>query len=349
LTRPLVLVDADVLGRRRTGDESYVENLLRELGGMAQDLRIGAVTRHPENLPPGVEAHALPAQRQLLRMSLTLPRLLHRVRPAVAHFQYAIPPLSKGKAVVTVHDLSFERRPELMSRRDRILFGTAVPASLRRAARVLTGSEWTKRDLLERYGLAEEKVVVTPYGVDPAFGPNGARSKRSPYLLAVGAIQPRKDPFTLLEAFSRLDADLLLVFAGPVKRGGDEVRHTIARLRLEHRVELAGYVEKTELAKLYRAAACVVLPSLYEGFGLPVLEAMASGTPVVATRVAAIPEVAGEAAVLVDPGDPVALAAGIQRALSERETLVVAGLDRAREFTWTETARRTLDVYRELV
>ena len=127
------------------------------------------------------------------------------------------------------------------------------------------------------------------------------------------------------------------------------MRETIARLGLERRVELLGHVEKTKLAELYRGAACVVLPSRYEGFGLPVVEAMACGTPVVATRAGSIPEVAADAAVLVEPGDPVALAEGVERALAERETLVAAGFERARAFSWPATARATLDVYRELV
>ncbi|MGH2922129.1 MAG: glycosyltransferase family 4 protein, partial [Gaiellaceae bacterium] len=164
----------------------------------------------------------------------------------------------------------------------------------------------------------------------------------------VGAIQPRKDPVAALEALALLNGDLRLVVVGPEKRGGDQVREAIGRLGLENMVELAGHVERDELADLYRGAACLVFPSRYEGFGLPVVEAMASGTPVVAVRAGAVPEVAGDAAVLVEPGDPVALAGGIERALADRERLIAAGLKRARRYTWAETARQTLAVYREL-
>jgi glycosyltransferase involved in cell wall biosynthesis len=139
------------------------------------------------------------------------------------------------------------------------------------------------------------------------------------------------------------------VLVGDEKRGGDEVRSAVRRLGLERRVELAGYVEHEGLASLYRGAACLVFPSRYEGFGLPVLEAMASGTPVVATTAGAVPEVAGEAAILVEPGDPAALAEGIGQALADRERFVAAGLERARQFSWAEAARRTLAVYRELL
>jgi glycosyltransferase involved in cell wall biosynthesis len=347
--KPVVVVDADVLGRRRTGDETYVAALLRELAPVADRERLAAVTRHPELVPQGVEAVELEARSQNLRMAVRLPRLLRRLRPALAHFLYVVPPAYRGPSVVTVHDLSFERLPRLMSLRDRTLFRTLVPRSVRRAERVLTGSEWTKRDLVERYGLSPERIMITPYGVDSVFKPNGQGGGESPYALFVGAIQPRKAPLAALEAISLVDDDLRLVLVGPEKRGGNEVRAAVRRLGLERRVELAGHVGLQELAALYRGAACLVFPSRYEGFGLPVLEAMASGTPVVATRAGAIPEVAGDAAVLVPPNDPAALAGGIERALADRERLVAAGLARARRYSWAETARLTLDVYRELL
>jgi glycosyltransferase involved in cell wall biosynthesis len=214
---------------------------------------------------------------------------------------------------------------------------------------VLAISERTKRDLIEHYGIPERKIVVTPLGVDPTFRPNGTTPDGPPYALFVGGIQPRKDPLTAVEALALVDGDLRLVLVGDEKRGGDEVRTAIERLGLGRRVEFAGYVEHEGLASLYRGAACLVFPSRYEGFGLPVLESMASGTPVVASRAGAVPEVAGDAAVLVEPGDPEALAEGIRQALGDRERLVAAGLERARRFTWAETARRTLEVYRELL
>jgi glycosyltransferase involved in cell wall biosynthesis len=344
----LVAIDADVLGRHRTGDETYVGNLLRELAPLADRERLAAVTRRPDLVPDGVEAVELEARSQSLRMAVRLPRLLRRLRPTLAHFLYVVPPLHRGASVVTVHDLSFERLPGLMSLRDRTLFRSLVPRSVRRAERVLTGSEWTKRDLVERYGLSPDKIAVTPYGVDPIFRPNGHDDGRTPYALFVGAIQPRKGLLTAVEAISLVD-DLRLVLVGPEKRSGDELRAAVGRLGLEHRVELAGHVGLPELAALYRGAACLVFPSRYEGFGLPVLEAMASGTPVVATEAGAIPEVAGDAAVLVQPNDPVALAGGIERALADRERLVPAGLARAGRYSWTQTARLTLDVYRQLL
>jgi glycosyltransferase involved in cell wall biosynthesis len=349
VSTPLIVLDADVLGRQRTGDESYVSALLRELPGLDDGLRFAAVTRHPERVPEGVEAIELPARSQAWRMALSLPRLLRRLRPALTHFQHVVAPVSASATVVTIHDLSFERDPKLMGVRDRFFFKTMVPRSVRRADRVLAVSEQTKRDLIERYRIDDDKVVVTPNGVDEAFRPAGPARDGRPYLLFVGALQPRKDPLAAIEALSLADSELGLVMVGPDKGAAAEARRAVARLGLSSRVEFAGHVEKPDLAALYRGAEALVFPSRYEGFGLPVLEAMASGTPVVATSAGAIPEVAGDAAVLVGPGDPVALAGGIERALADRDRLVRAGLERAQLYSWTETARRTLAVYRELL
>jgi len=351
MSAPLVVLDADVLGRQRTGDETYVTNLLRELAAAAPtDLRLAAITRHPELVPDGIEAIELPARGQLVRMAIRVPRLLRRLRPALVHFQHSLPPAAPSPAVVTVHDLSFERDPSVMPARDRLIFRTVLPRSARRAERVLAVSELTKRDLIELYGIAEEKIVVTPNGVDPAFRPDGPSPDGEPYALFVGALQPRKDATAAIEALALIgDGAPRLVLVGPDKGGRADAERAAARLGLADRVELRGYVPQDELAALYRGAACLVFPSRYEGFGLPVLEAMASGTPVVATTAGALPEVAGDAAVLVEEGNPVALAGGIERALADHERLRAAGLERARAFTWAETAARTLAVYRELL
>jgi len=237
----------------------------------------------------------------------------------------------------------------MMGLRDTLIFRTVVPRAARRAERVLTVSERTRRDLIEHYGLPESNIVVTPNGVDPAFGLDGPKADGSAYALFVGALQPRKDPVSAVEAIALVDGGLRLVFAGPDKGCGPALREAVARLGLEDRVELLGYVEQERLAALYRGAACLVFPSRYEGFGLPVIEAMACGTPVVATRTSALPEVAGDAAVLVEPGSPAALAQGISDVLADRERLTAAGLERARSFSWRKSAERTLAVYRELL
>jgi glycosyltransferase involved in cell wall biosynthesis len=335
----LVLIDADALGRERTGDETYVENLLRRLPALpeAAGLRFAAVTRRPELVPAGVEAVELAARSQEVRMAWSLPRLLRRLRPALAHFQYALPLRCPCPAVVTIHDVSFARGRALMPFRDRVVFRAVVPRAARRARSVLTVSERTRRDLLDLYHLDPARVVVTPNGVDPAFGP-GAPPARNGYVLLVAAIQERKNPLAAADAAQAAGLPLLVV--GPEK---DE--RLAAELR-RRGAELLGYVPKPRLAELYRGAACLVQPSRYEGFGLPVLEAMACGTPVVAVPEPALLEVAGDAAVFAPPEE---LGEAIRRALAERERLVAAGLERARRFSWEEAARRTVAVYREVL
>jgi glycosyltransferase involved in cell wall biosynthesis len=332
-----VLVDADVLGRRRTGDETYVLNLLRQLGRLAGDLRIVAVTRHPELVPEGVEPLALPARSQHVRMAVQLPLLLRRLRPDLAHFQHSLPLACPSPTVVTVHDLGFARDPSLMPLRDRIVFRRVVPWSARRAARVLAVSERTKRDLVELYGIPEGKIVVTHNGVDPAFRPSNSLLLGAKYVLFVGAIQQRKDPLAALAAAR--EVGLPLVVVGPEKEPA-----LAAELRAGG-ADLRGYVARDELVGLYREAAALVLPSRFEGFGLPVLEAMACGTPVVAAPEPALKEVAGDAAVFAEPP----LADALRQAIAGRERLRAAGLERAKLFSWEETARRTLAVYRELL
>jgi glycosyltransferase involved in cell wall biosynthesis len=334
--RPLVVIDADVLGRRRTGDETYLASLLGELARLDHGLRLAALTRVAELVPGGIQPVRATGRSQVSRMAVAVPRALRGLRPDLVHFQYALPPRLGCPAVVTVHDLSFEREPAAMGRVDRAIFRAVVPRAVRRAARVLTVSERTKRDLVDLYGVAAEKVVVTPNGVDPAFAPGGDGS--GGYALLVGAIQERKNPLAAAEAARQ--AGLPLLVAGPAK-------DPVLAHELERRgATLRGYVAKEELAELYRDAACLLFPSRYEGFGLPVLEAMASGTPVVATDDPAVREVAGDAAVLVAEER---LAEGIAQALAERARLVSAGLERASRFSWAETAQRTLGVYQEVL
>ena len=341
MTGPLVVVDADVLGRERTGDETYVRNLLRELAPLAPaaGIRLAAVTRTPELVPAGVEAVELGTSSQELRMAWTLPRLLERLGADVCHTQYAVPLRAPCPCVVTVHDLSFARAPELMGWKDRVVFRRVVPRAVRRAARVITVSERSRHDLVELYGVPGERIVVTPNGVDPAFRPphEGELGNRD-YVLSVGAIQRRKNQLAALEAARSVGLPLRI--AGPAKDASlaEELARGGARLE--------GYVDVDRLAELYRGAACLVQSSRYEGFGLPVLEAMACGTPVVAVPEAALQEVAGDAAVLVPE---TRLAEGIRRALEERELLVAAGLERARAFSWRAAAERTLAAYREIL
>jgi len=334
VTRPLVVIDADVLGRHRTGDETYVQQLLNALPHVAVDLRFAAITRRPDLVPEGVEPLLLPARSQELRMAWSVPRLLRRVRPALAHFLHALPLAHPTPSVVTIQDLSWERDPSVMALRTRLTFKTVVPRAARGAVRVLAISDRTKRDVVELYGVPADKVIVTPLGVDPSFKPSA--DGHDSYLLYVGAIEPRKQPLLAADAARALDRKLVVV--GPTKEQAlaDELRRRGAEVR--------GYVSKDELVRLYQQAACLVFPSRFEGFGLPIVEAMACGTPVAAFPDAAVREVAGDAAVL---GEDVTEC--VRAALAQRDRLTAAGLERARAFSWEETARRTAAVYREAI
>jgi glycosyltransferase involved in cell wall biosynthesis len=333
VSKPLVLIDADVLGRRRTGDETYVEQLLRALPAVADDLRIAAVARDASLVPEGVEPIVLRTRAQELRMAVGVPRLLARVRPGVAHFVHSLPLRCPVPAVLTVQDLSWERDPSVFGFWDLLTFKVFVRRSVKRAQHVFAISERTKRDLVEIYGTPEEKITVTPLAPDPAFQP---AEEHDSFLLFVSAIEPRKQPLAAIDAANEVGRRLVVV--GPPKDA--ELAAELTR----RGAEVRGYVPKDELVQLYQAAACLLFPSRYEGFGLPVVEAMACGTPVVAKPEPALQEVAGDAAVFTDD-----LAEGVRRALADRERLSAAGLERAKAFSWHETARLTADVYRRLL
>jgi glycosyltransferase involved in cell wall biosynthesis len=330
---PLVAIDADVLGRNRTGEETYVLNLLRQLPIVAPDLRFAAVARNPALVPDGVEAVSLPARFQETRMAWSLPRLLRRLDPQIAHFQHALPLGYHGRSVVTVHDLHFEHDPTVMGRIDRLTFKTVVPRAVRRADHVLAVSEATKRDIVDLYGIPAAKITVTPHGVDPAFAPgDGARGG---FILFVGAVQARKDPLAAADAAAAVGLPLVVV--------GPEKEPALASELRARGADVRGWVEQGELARLYREADALVLPSRFEGFGVPVLEAMASGLPVVLSDDAALAEVAGTAGVYADDGD---YGAALRRALDERARWSAAGIERAKSFSWEASARTTAEAYR---
>jgi glycosyltransferase involved in cell wall biosynthesis len=333
MTKPLIVVDADVLGRRRTGDETYVEQLLRALPDVADDLRIAAIAREAALVPDGIEPVVLRARSQELRMAVGVPRLLSRLRPALAHFVHSLPLRCPSPAVLTVQDLSWERDPRVFGLWDLVTFKIFVRRSVRRARHVFAISERTKRDLVELYRTPEEKITVTPLAPDPAFRPAGEHDS---FLLFVSAIEPRKQPLDAIEAANAVGRKLVVV--GP--RKDEELAAELTR----RGADVRGYVPKDELVRLYQSAACLLFPSRYEGFGLPVVEAMACGTPVVAAPEPALQEVAGDAAVFADD-----LAEGVRRALAERDRLSAAGLERAKAFSWRETARLTADVYRRML
>ncbi len=294
------------------------------------------------------------------RIPFAFPALARREDAALAHTHYFVSPRLRCPAIVTVHDISYARAPELFSRRDRSLFGF-VRGSVRRAERVIAVSEFTRADVCDQYGLDHAKVVAIPNGVSPAFRPLDDAAARvrerfgidRPYVLCVGALQARKNVPRAIEAFARLagrDTDCELVVAGGDRGGRTDVLDAILRTRMTGRVHLVGHVEEQELPALYSAARALLFPSLYEGFGLPALEAMACGTPVVASNTTGLAEAVGDAGLTVDPTSAEDLAEALRRLLNDQdlsERLVAAGHVRAAHFTWARTAMGTAGVYRE--
>jgi alpha-1,3-rhamnosyl/mannosyltransferase len=359
---PLVLVDGDTIGRGRTGDEAYTVGLLRELPDAAPDLRFAAAVRDPAAVPPGLPPalalHALPVAAPYRRIPFAFPALARRLGANLVHVHYFAAPRLPCPAVVTVHDASFVRRPELLKTRDRLLFTRFVPGSLRRARRVIAVSEFTRRELLHHYDVDPEKVVVVPNGVGPEFVPQpdaaGVVERRfglrPPYLLFVGALQPRKNAPLLIEAYARSGLELPLVLAGGDRGGGPLVDlHVRSHPGLERRVRRLGHVVKADLPALYGAAEALVFPSLYEGFGLPALEAMACGTPVAASATTGLGEAVGDAALTFDPCSVEELASALRRIVGEealRQRLRGAGFLRAAAHTWRRAAEGTAAVYR---
>jgi glycosyltransferase involved in cell wall biosynthesis len=320
------VVDDSPLIQTRAGTARYVTSLLREL-------------RRRDDVEVSTASFGRSGKLSTLaRDGLWYPFALGRRRDGdVLHCPtYRGPLRSALPLVVTVHDLAVLRHPDAFNRWTRTYSPRVVPRVLAAARRIIAVSEFTRRELVELLRVPDEKIRVVPNGIDDEFTPEGPAADGE-YVLAVGTLEPRKNLPRLVEAARRSGVELRVVGArgwGGVEVGGNGVRWL-------------GEVTDADLARLYRGARCVAYPSVYEGFGIPVLEAMACGAPVVTSRGTAMEEIADGAAVLVDPSDPAELAAGIERAAAERETLVPRGLERARAFRWDAVARATVGVYRE--
>jgi len=320
-------MDVSPLVHLRAGTARHINGLLRELG------RRDDVAVHKLRFGDSARAWNLP------RDAVWYPFVLSRRARGVDVLHcptYRGPIGGSVPLVVTVHDLAVFRHPDAFNRWSRTYGPRVIPRVLRAARLVIAVSEFTKRELAELLDIPAEKIRVIPNAVEPAFTSEGPAAEGD-YVLAVGTLEPRKNLPRVVEAARRADIELRVVGArgwGDVEIGGNGVRWL-------------GHVPDDELARLYRGARCVAYPSLYEGFGIPVLEAMACGTPVVTSRGGATEEVANGAAVLVDPLDPAEIAAGIERATGRRDELVARGLQRARAFSWEAIADATVDVYRE--
>ncbi len=275
---------------------------------------------------------------------------------------FLLPPTFAKRKLVTVHDLSYVRVPECFPAPLLNYLNRAVPRSVARADMILADAASTQRDLIDVYRVPPEKIRVLYSGVDPRFHPDVSASAMArvrewthgkPYLLSVSTIQPRKNYVRLIEAFSKIlnskfqipNSDLQLVISGAKGWMFEEVFQAVERLNLRDRVLFPDFVSDDDLPALYAGATLFVYPSLYEGFGLPVAEAMACGAPVVSSNASSLPEVGGDAVLYFDPRDVDAMAETIRRALSDeslRNDLRARGIAQAKKFSWEKAARELL-------
>lgn len=311
----------------------------------------------------------LPVDRPPVRIAweqTVLPIELLRERADLLHALGFVSPFGwRGKTVVTVYDLSFLRFPEMFNRSNRFYLGTFTPPSLRRADRVITISESTRQDVIELCGVAPERVTPILLAADEKFRPAAPaaiaafRERHSlpeRYILYMGTLEPRKNIETLVKAYARLRAqgsdDHILVLAGGKGWQFESIFEQVQSLGLADSVRFPGFVPADEQALWYSSATVFAFPSRFEGFGLPLLEAMACGAPVVSSWGSSLPEVVGDAGLLVDPSDVDGLCAALRQLMEDehqRQAFVAAGLARAQTFSWQRMASETVQVYREVL
>jgi glycosyltransferase involved in cell wall biosynthesis len=323
------------------------------------------------SLPPGIDVRPVPtvATRpagRILWEQLALPRRMGSLGPALLHAPaYAMPVATTAPTVVTVHDLSFFRLPDTLGQVQGPYLRAATRWAVSHARAIIAVSDFTRRELMSLVGAPSERIHVVPNGIDANFArsaPDAIARFRDQaglperFILAVGTLQPRKNLAMLVAAYADLRATMPaapdLVIAGAPGWGPDEVARRTTALGLDGHVHRPGYVNAGDLPLLYSAATLLAFPSRYEGFGLPLIEAMACGTPVIIADAASLPEVAGEAALCVSPDDSAAWSLAMQTVLGEEGVaaqLAAAGPARAARFTWDRAASQTADVYRTVI
>jgi glycosyltransferase involved in cell wall biosynthesis len=363
--------DATTLVGRISGVGYYTYRVMQSLVEAARQGLVEQVVLLSNRPLPAVPAAERVLAYERLRfpvrsvwMQFLLPLILRRTRPDVVHFTNYLAPLFPGVPyVVSIHDMSLTLLPEYHTLKKRLLTSSLVPAVARGARRILAPSESTKRDVVRLLGLDPGRVRVIPYAASSAFRPvpvdagslEQRHAVRVPYFLYVGTLEPRKNLARALRAFARVAASLpehSFVLAGQQGWKYEEVLAEARRPELAGRVRFLDYLPEPDLPALYSGATAFVYPSLYEGFGLPVVEAMACGAPVITSRSSSLAEVAGEAARLIDPTDENDIAAALHMLGSDaslRRELSTRGVARAAEFSWEKTGRETLAVYEDVV
>jgi glycosyltransferase involved in cell wall biosynthesis len=364
-----IAIDARKL--RDYGIGTYIRNLLRHLARLDRETEYVVFCYEADRalaaeLGDNFRPVPILARPYSLAEQVAIPFHLARLGIGLFHApHYTLPPLAPCPAVVTIHDCIHLAFPQyLPGRLARLYARLALRLAARRARRILTVSEASRRDILRLLGPPPERVVVVPNAIDEQFWTPPAPQEvarvaeryqlADPFVLYAGNIKPHKNLERLIAAFARLrrggfERVKLLIIGDEISKY-PALRRAVHRHQLHPVVRFLGFVPDRTLAVLYRLADLFVFPSLYEGFGLPPLEAMASGTPVVTSNVSSLPEVVGDAAVLVDPYDPDAIAEGMRRVLSDpdlRAELRAKGLARAREFSWDRSVERIRQIYAE--
>lgn len=346
----------------------YVTNLARALlPGLSVDecLTVLYDADHPQTWPDAARFRAVPLRASPfgLAQQWAIPRLLKELGADLYHSAYYLMPYRPGvPAVLTVYDLIPLLFPRQSSRRARLLFRWATHLALRAVHCCVAISEATRQDLIQHFRIAPDRVVYVPLAADPTFAPQPASSINrvrqayglpDRYVLYLGSNKPHKNLVRLVEAWARLQpSPAVLVIAGAWDQRYPEARQRATALGLEHSVRFLGPVPEGDLPALYAAAIVFAFPSLYEGFGLPVLEAMACGTPVVCSNTSSLPEVAGNAALYFDPCNVEMIAGSLDRVLADPELcshLCELGFIRASQFLWERTAQQALELYRKLI
>ena len=303
----------------------------------------------------------------IVRIPLTLSAELRRRPVDLLHVQFTAPPFAPCPIVATIHDLAFEHLPQTFKRRSWMQLRLTVRHTAKRAAQIITVSEYSRGDILKTYGIPHERITVIPEAAPNHFAPvedeNELQRVRhtygiaGDYILSVGSIQPRKNLTRLVRAFASLRRERTgvklpkLVLVG--KKGWlyDETLRVIEESGVGDEILLTGYVSERDLPALYSGAICFVYASYFEGFGLPPLEAMKCGTPVIVGDKTSLPEVVGDAGLMVNPFDEAEIASALVRLIENpdlRDRLRVKGLKRADQFSWHDTAKRTLEVYKQV-
>jgi glycosyltransferase involved in cell wall biosynthesis len=361
-------VDAHAIGQHLTGNETYIKNLLNCFAALdRQSDFVTYVSREDafDEVPERFHKRRV-AINPFVRLGFDLPRRLRRDRPDLLHVQYTAPVFCPVPVVVSVHDVSFLEHPEYFTSFRALQLRCTVHRTVKAAARVLTPSEFSKRRILDAYGLDEEKVVVLPNGVCSSFHPISREIAQRwaqtslgltvPFVLTVGDLQPRKNHASLIQAFERLlraypQLPHHLVIVGKETWHAQAIRAFARKSSVSDRVHFTGFVSDADLVKLYGACDLFVYPSFYEGFGLPILEAMACGRAVACSNTSAMPEVADSAALLFDPHSVDDILLSLRDLLLNpelRARMERLGAQRAPMFSWEKSAAKTLDVYYEI-